>query len=116
MLFRLHTADMHKPLLISNHMISDYSQNRMDMLDMKDLLHLGEDRYFLQALVFIPLFHILAIPMFSFMLPIYSFWCMDDFSRGVTRVVPGESGKKMIMHVCWARGLWHLHSIHMVHR
>ena len=44
-LFRLRTADTHKPLLISNHMISDYSQNRVDTLHMKNLLHLGEDRY-----------------------------------------------------------------------
>jgi chitin synthase len=44
-LFRLCTADTHKPLLISNQMISDYSQNRVDTLHMKNLLHLGEDRY-----------------------------------------------------------------------
>lgn len=44
-LFRLRTSDTHKPLLISNQMISDYSQNRVDTLHMKNLLHLGEDRY-----------------------------------------------------------------------
>ncbi|KAF9235539.1 chitin synthase-domain-containing protein [Melanogaster broomeanus] len=44
-LFRLRTADTHKPLLISNQMVTDYSQNRVDMLHMKNLLHLGEDRY-----------------------------------------------------------------------
>ena len=44
-LFRLRTADTNKPLLISNQMISDYSQNRVDTLHMKNLLHLGEDRY-----------------------------------------------------------------------
>ena len=38
-------------------------------------------------------------PVYSFFLPIYSFWCMDDFSWGQTRVVLGESGKKMIVHV-----------------
>ncbi|KAH0831304.1 glycosyltransferase family 2 protein [Lanmaoa asiatica] len=219
-LFRLRTADTHKPLLISNQMISDYSQNRVDTLHMKNLLHLGEDRYLttlllkhfpmnktqfvrdahaftvapddwkillsqrrrwinstvhnlgelmfldqlcgfccfsmrfivmmdlvstliqpvtvayivylivsvvgegstipiislvmigavygLQALVFIlrrkwdmvgwMVFYILAIPIFSFMLPIYSFWRMDDFSWGATRVVLGESGKKIIVH------------------
>ncbi|KAI6142989.1 chitin synthase-domain-containing protein [Pisolithus tinctorius] len=43
-------------------------------------------------------FYILAIPIFSFMLPIYSFWHMDDFSWGATRVVLGESGKKIIVH------------------
>ncbi|KAH7883110.1 glycosyltransferase family 2 protein [Phlebopus sp. FC_14] len=219
-LFRLRTADTHKPLLISNQMIQDYSQNRVDTLHMKNLLHLGEDRYLttlllkhfpmhktqfirdahaftvapddwkillsqrrrwinstvhnlgelmfldqlcgfccfsmrfivmmdlvstliqpvtvayivylivsvaalgdtipvislimiaavygLQALVFIlrrkwdmvgwMVFYILAIPVFSFLLPIYSFWRMDDFSWGATRVVLGESGKKIIVH------------------
>jgi chitin synthase len=43
-------------------------------------------------------FYILAIPVFSFYLPLYSFWKMDDFSWGQTRVVLGESGKKMIVH------------------
>ena len=65
--------------------------------------------YGLQALVFIlrrkwdmigwMIFYILAIPAFSFFLPLYSFWRMDDFSWGQTRVVLGESGKKMIVHV-----------------
>ncbi|KAG2107817.1 chitin synthase-domain-containing protein, partial [Suillus clintonianus] len=44
-LYRLRTANTHKPLLISNQMIQDYSQNRVDTLHMKNLLHLGEDRY-----------------------------------------------------------------------
>jgi chitin synthase len=44
-LFHLRTTDTNKPLLISNHMTSDYSQNRIDTLHMKNLLHLGEDRY-----------------------------------------------------------------------
>ena len=65
--------------------------------------------YGLQALVFIMrrkwdmigwmFFYILAIPAFSFFLPLYSFWEMDNFSWGQTRVVLGESGKKMIVHV-----------------
>jgi chitin synthase len=65
--------------------------------------------YAIQALVFIlrrkwdmigwMFFYILAIPVFSFALPLYSFWKMDDFSWGQTRVVLGESGKKMIVHV-----------------
>ncbi|KAI6019144.1 glycosyltransferase family 2 protein [Pisolithus marmoratus] len=185
----------HKPLLVANQIIQDYSQNRVDTLHMKNLLHLGEDRYLttlllkhfpmyktqfirdahaetnlcswtnfvvsvvspmrfvvmmdlvstliqpvtvayivylivsvtyehntvplislimiaavygLQALVFVlrrkwdmvgwMVFYILAIPIFSFMLPIYSFWRMDDFSWGATRVVLGESGKKIIVH------------------
>ncbi|KAF8643335.1 hypothetical protein AX16_009064 [Volvariella volvacea WC 439] len=219
-LYRLRTPDTHKPLFISNQIIGDYSENRVDTLHMKNLLHLGEDRYLttlllkhfpnfktqfvrdahaytvapddwkvllsqrrrwinstvhnlgelvfleqlcgfccfsmrfvvmidllstltqpvnvayiayliylvagegkaipelslimiaaiygLQALVFIMrrkwdmigwmIFYILAIPAFSFFLPLYSFWKMDDFSWGATRLVLGESGKKMIVH------------------
>jgi chitin synthase len=37
---------------------------------------------------------ILAIPVFSFYIPIYSYWHFDDFSWGNTRVVVGEKGKK----------------------
>jgi len=44
------------------------------------------------------IFYIIAIPAFSFFLPLYSFWRMDDFSWGATRLVLGESGKKMIIH------------------
>jgi hypothetical protein len=65
--------------------------------------------YGLQALVFIlrrkwdmigwMVFYIIAIPAFSFYLPLYSFWKMDDFSWGQTRVVMGESGKKLVVHV-----------------
>ncbi|KAI0074333.1 glycosyltransferase family 2 protein [Panus rudis PR-1116 ss-1] len=219
-LYRLRTPDTHKPLLISNQLIQDYSENRVDTLHMKNLLHLGEDRYLttlllkhfsnfktqfvrdahaytvapddwkvllsqrrrwinstvhnlaellfidqlcgfccfsmrfvvmidllstviqpvtvayiiyliylvagehkaipaisiimiaavygLQAFVFIlrrkwdmigwMVFYILAIPAFSFFLPLYSFWRMDDFSWGQTRIVLGESGKKLVVH------------------
>ncbi|OCH90496.1 glycosyltransferase family 2 protein [Obba rivulosa] len=219
-MYRLRTPDTHKPLFISTQIIEDYSENRVDTLHMKNLLHLGEDRYLttlllkhfshyktqfvrdahaftvapddwqvllsqrrrwinstvhnlgelvfldqlcgfccfsmrfivmidlvstiiqpvtvayivyliylvaaehktiptlsivmiaavygLQALVFIlrrkwdmigwMVFYILAIPAFSFFLPLYSFWKMDDFSWGQTRVVLGESGKKLIIH------------------
>jgi len=44
-LYRLRTPDTHKPLFISNHLIHDYQENRVDTLHMKNLLHLGEDRY-----------------------------------------------------------------------
>lgn len=44
-LYRIRTPDTHKPLLISNQIIQDYSENRVDTLHMKNLLHLGEDRY-----------------------------------------------------------------------
>ncbi|KAG9321646.1 hypothetical protein KVV02_005444 [Mortierella alpina] len=61
--------------------------------------------YGLQAVIFIlrrkwehigwMIVYILAIPMFSFYLPIYSFWHFDDFSWGNTRLVVGEKGRKM---------------------
>jgi len=64
--------------------------------------------YGLQALVFIMrrkwdmvgwmIFYILALPLFSFLLPLYSFWRMDDFSWGATRLVLGERGKKIVVH------------------
>ncbi|KAF3937271.1 Myosin-X [Dactylella cylindrospora] len=63
--------------------------------------------YGLQALIFIlrrkwemigwMVVYILAIPIFSFGLPLYSFWHMDDFSWGNTRVVTGEKGKKVVI-------------------
>ncbi|KAJ7046356.1 chitin synthase-domain-containing protein, partial [Mycena alexandri] len=43
-------------------------------------------------------FYILAIPVFLFMLPLYSFWKIDVFYWGQTRVVLGEPAKKMINH------------------
>ncbi|KAH9984858.1 glycosyltransferase family 2 protein [Russula vinacea] len=219
-LYRLRTPDTHKPLLVANQLVADYAENRVDTLHMKNLLHLGEDRYLttlllkhfahfktqfvrdahaytvapddwkvllsqrrrwinstvhnlgelmfldrlcgfccfsmrfivmidllstiiqpvsvayivylvvltagehkaiptlsliliaavygLQAFVFIlrrkwdmvgwMIFYIIAIPAFSFLLPLYSFWRMDDFSWGQTRIVMGEAGKKMIVH------------------
>ena len=44
-LYRLRTPDTHKPLFVSNQIIDSYSENRVDTLHMKNLLHLGEDRY-----------------------------------------------------------------------
>ncbi|KAG2132326.1 chitin synthase-domain-containing protein, partial [Suillus clintonianus] len=40
-----------KPLVISNQMVQDYSQNRVDTLHMKNSLHLGEDRYLITLLL-----------------------------------------------------------------
>lgn len=64
--------------------------------------------YGLQAIIFLlhrkfemivwMIIYILAIPVFSFLLPIYSFWKQDDFSWGQTRVVLGEKGKKLVIH------------------
>lgn len=63
--------------------------------------------YGLQAIIFIlhrkwemigwMLLYVLAIPVFSFGLPLYSFWHMDDFSWGNTRVVTGEKGRKIVI-------------------
>ncbi|KAG0168377.1 hypothetical protein DFQ28_004896 [Apophysomyces sp. BC1034] len=63
--------------------------------------------YGLQALLFIlkrqwqhigwMIFYILAIPVFSFFLPVYSFWHFDDFSWGNTRVVVGDNNQKKII-------------------
>ena len=43
--------------------------------------------------------YILAYPIYSFILPIYSFWNQDNFSWGSTRIVLGESGDKQIIAV-----------------
>ncbi|KAF9159743.1 hypothetical protein DFQ26_006217 [Actinomortierella ambigua] len=216
-MYRIRTPTKSVPLLISNNIIEDYSENRVDTLHKKNLLHLGEDRYLttlmlkhfpnfkmtftpdaqcrtnvpdqwsvllsqrrrwinstvhnlmeliflpqlcgfccfsmrfivmidlfatlimpvtviyigyllytvivkhqtiptlalilmaavygLQAIIFIlrrkwehigwMIVYILAIPVFSFYLPIYSFWHFDDFSWGNTRVVVGDKGRKI---------------------
>ena len=41
--------------------------------------------------------YILAYPIYSFVLPIYSFWKQDDFSWGNTRIVIGEKGDKKVV-------------------
>ncbi|KAI1330857.1 glycosyltransferase family 2 protein [Xylariaceae sp. FL0255] len=63
--------------------------------------------YGLQAIIFILrrrwemvgwlLLYIVAVPVFSFGLPLYAFWHMDDFNWGNTRVVAGEKGKKVVV-------------------
>ncbi|KAI9359841.1 chitin synthase [Pilaira anomala] len=60
--------------------------------------------YGLQAIIFIlrrkwehvgwMIVYILAIPVFSFLIPLYAFWHFDDFSWGNTRIVVGEKGQK----------------------
>ncbi|KAF9933888.1 hypothetical protein FBU30_004056 [Linnemannia zychae] len=214
-MYRIRTPTKSTPLLIANNIIEEYSENRVDTLHKKNLLHLGEDRYLttlmlkhfpnykmtftpdaqcrtnvpdqwkvllsqrrrwinstvhnLMELVFLPqlcgfccfsmrfivmidlfatlimpvtvvyigyliytiashasavpklamvmmgavyglqavifilrrkwehigwmIVYILAIPMFSFYLPLYSFWHFDDFSWGNTRLVVGEKGR-----------------------
>lgn len=65
--------------------------------------------YGLQALIFIlkrqwqhigwMIIYILAFPIYSFILPIYSFWNQDNFSWGNTRIVIGEKGTKQVVAV-----------------
>lgn len=63
--------------------------------------------YGLQAVVFIikrqwqhvgwMIIYIMAYPVFSVILPLYSFWKQDDFSWGSTRIVLGEKGMKKVV-------------------
>lgn len=218
-MYRIRAAETGKPLFVSKEIIEDYSEIRVDTLHMKNLLHLGEDRYLttlllkyhskyktkfifhahawtvapdswavfmsqrrrwinstvhnlmeliplqelcgfccfsmrfivfldllstiiapvtvayivylivlvsiqtdlvplmafillgaiygLQAIIFIlrrkwemigwMIIYILAMPVFSFALPLYAFWHMDDFSWGNTRVVTGDNGKQVVI-------------------
>lgn len=64
--------------------------------------------YGLQAIIFLlnqrfdmigwMFLYILALPLWSLILPLYSFWRMDDFSWGNTRVVMDEHGQKLLVH------------------
>ena len=63
--------------------------------------------YGLQAIIFIlrrkwdmigwMIIYIFALPVFTLALPLYSFWNMDDFSWGNTRVITGEKGQQVIV-------------------
>ena len=63
--------------------------------------------YGLQAIIFLlkmqwqyigwMIIYMIAFPLYAFLLPIYSFWHMDDFSWGNTRVVVGEKGDKKVV-------------------
>jgi chitin synthase len=65
--------------------------------------------YGLQALIFIlkrqwqhvgwMIIYILAFPVYSFVLPVYSFWNQDNFTWGNTRIVIGEKGSKQVVAV-----------------
>nr|POE85371.1 chitin synthase 6 [Quercus suber] len=65
--------------------------------------------YGLQAIIFLikrqwqhigwMIIYLLAFPIHSFILPVYSFWRQDDFSWGNTRVVIGEKGDKKVVAV-----------------
>ncbi|KAF9930515.1 hypothetical protein BGZ67_005759 [Mortierella alpina] len=80
----------------------------METLPKISLILLGAV-YGLQALIFIikrqwqhigwMFIYVLAIPLFSFFIPVYSFWHFDDFSWGNTRMVVGETAnaKKVVI-------------------
>jgi len=63
--------------------------------------------YGLQAIIFIikrqwqhvgwMIIYIIAFPIYSFVLPIYSFWKQDDFSWGNTRMVLEEKGSRKVL-------------------
>ncbi|KZP21641.1 glycosyltransferase family 2 protein [Athelia psychrophila] len=63
--------------------------------------------YGLQALVFVihrefmligwMVVYLISYPVYSFFLPIYSFWCMDEFGWGNTRLVIGEGGSRKVL-------------------
>ncbi|GAA5897015.1 hypothetical protein JCM6882_007333 [Rhodosporidiobolus microsporus] len=63
--------------------------------------------YGLQAIIFLLkrqwqfigwlLIYLLAYPVYSFLLPVYSFWRFDDFTWGNTRVVVGEGRAKKVL-------------------
>ncbi|CRG83936.1 chitin synthase 6 [Talaromyces islandicus] len=65
--------------------------------------------YGLQALIFLikrqwqhigwMIIYLAAFPIYSFVLPLYSFWKQDDFSWGNTRVVIGEKGDRRVVAV-----------------
>lgn len=65
--------------------------------------------YGLQALIFTikrqwqhigwMIIYIIAFPVYSFILPIYSFWKQDDFTWGSTRVVLGEKGSSKVVQI-----------------
>ncbi|GLB34323.1 putative TRAFAC class myosin-kinesin ATPase superfamily, myosin family protein [Lyophyllum shimeji] len=63
--------------------------------------------YGLQAIIFIlkrefmllgwMVVYIVSYPIYSFFLPVYSFWCMDEFGWGNTRLVIGEGKDKKVI-------------------
>ncbi|KIX05210.1 uncharacterized protein Z518_06082 [Rhinocladiella mackenziei CBS 650.93] len=65
--------------------------------------------YGLQAIIFIikrqwqhvgwMIIYLLAYPIYSLILPVYSFWNQDNFSWGNTRIVIGEKGDKKVVAI-----------------
>ena len=44
-MYRIRAATKNSPILVSPGLLNDYSENNVDTLHKKNLLHLGEDRY-----------------------------------------------------------------------
>nr|AAB33401.1 chitin synthase E=chsE product [Sartorya fumigata, H237, Peptide Partial, 114 aa] [Aspergillus fumigatus] len=44
-MYRIRSAETAKPLFVSKEVVDAYAEIRVDTLHMKNLLHLGEDRY-----------------------------------------------------------------------
>ncbi|KAL2861078.1 chitin synthase class Va [Aspergillus lucknowensis] len=63
--------------------------------------------YGLQGIIFIlrrkwemigwMIIYIIAMPIYALALPLYSFWHMDDFSWGNTRIITGEKGRRIVI-------------------
>jgi chitin synthase len=50
-MYRIRSADTGKPLFVSKEVVEQYAEIRVDTLHMKNLLHLGEDRYLTTVLL-----------------------------------------------------------------
>ncbi|KAI5300601.1 hypothetical protein KEM55_006278, partial [Ascosphaera atra] len=50
-MYRIRSADTGKPLFVSKEVVDAYAEIRVDTLHMKNLLHLGEDRYLTTLLI-----------------------------------------------------------------
>ncbi|KAJ1501864.1 Chitin synthase, class 6 [Coelomomyces lativittatus] len=86
--------------------VNSIKYNEPNQFPLISLILLGA-MYGFQAIVFLikrewqhigwMIIYLISIPIFSFFIPLYSFWHMDDFSWGNTRVVVGEKGKKQFV-------------------
>jgi hypothetical protein len=79
-----------------------YHQERIHARRLDGCLSYFVRRFFLGSSVFerIPSLTVRSIfryPVYSFFLPIYSFWCMDEFGWGNTRLVIGEGKDKKVI-------------------
>ncbi|KAG8754863.1 hypothetical protein FRC14_004569 [Serendipita sp. 396] len=84
------------PLITKPEIVREYSQSEVTTLHQKNLLLLGEDRFLTTILLrtFPNRKMMFSLPIWNFVLPVYSFWHFDDFSWGETRRVEGEGKQK----------------------